>query len=178
MKQLKLLIITEMGLFDNFTKSKTTEMEPVKAVAIAMMFVIAADGEMKPEEAGQFLSMLGGKEVNGVIVIGGQYPGLLSDCKAYVKSNKVEDFIKVSDKILTDSMKMYVIMNQLDSSLSDGVPDATEQEIIGKFMAGWNISQERVKPIYDVILFKNDRSVFLDLSSAKNKDGYAFKVAL
>jgi hypothetical protein len=167
-----------MGLFDNLKKPKEGEMTPIKAVAVSMAYIIGSDGEIGPEEVGQLLSMLGGKSSSTGIVVGGQSKGFVEECFNYAKSNDVVEFIKVADSILTDSMKMYVLMNQIDSSLSDGNPDRLEQELIGKFVNGWGIDQERLKPVFEIISFKNDREVFLNIESPKNKEGFTFKVSI
>jgi hypothetical protein len=167
-----------MGLFDNLKKPKEGEMTPIKAVAISMAYIIGSDGEIGPEEVGQLLSMLGGKSTSSGIVVGGQSKGFVEECFSYAKVNDVVEFIKASDTVLTDSMKMYVLMNQIDSSLSDGNPDKLEQELIGKFVSGWSIDQTRLIPVFEIISFKNDRTVFLDVESPKNKEGFTFKVSI
>jgi hypothetical protein len=167
-----------MGLFDIFKKQANDDMDPIKAVTISMFYIMGSDGEIQSEEVGQLLSMIGGKEVNGQIQVGGQYPGLMTSVKSYVKSIKVEEFIKASNSILTDSMKMYILINQIDSALSSGESDSNEQEMIFKFMDGWGIDPERVKPIFQMIEFKNDRSVFLDINNPKNKEGFVFNVKI
>jgi uncharacterized tellurite resistance protein B-like protein len=167
-----------MGLFDIFKKQANEDMDPIKAVTISMFYIMGADGEMQSEEVGHLLSMLGGKEVNGQIQVGGQYPGLMKSVKEYVKSVKVEDFIKASNSILTDSMKMYILINQINSALSNGESGSEEQEMIFKFMEGWGIDSERVKPIFQMIEFMNDRSVFLDINNPKNKEGFVFNVKI
>jgi len=72
---------------------------------------------------------------------------------------------------LTDAQKMCLV-NIIDSSLSDGDAETQEQQLIAKFLKAFEISEERFKPFFEVILLKNNRSVFLNPNHAKNQSRY------
>ncbi|CAM5719602.1 Tellurite resistance protein TerB OS=Lysinibacillus sphaericus OX=1421 GN=LS41612_12790 PE=4 SV=1 [Lysinibacillus sphaericus] len=56
---------------------------------------------------------------------------------------------------------MCILVNIIDSSLSDGEAEIQEQQLFAKFLKAFGISEERFKPFFEVIVLKNDRSVFV-----------------
>jgi uncharacterized tellurite resistance protein B-like protein len=167
-----------MGLFDMFRSDKGTAMTPHKILAISMLYIMASDGEYDNEEVGQLLSVLGGEERNGVIYVGGNNSNLLDESVRYVKKNSVESFLSEvkSLNILSDAQKVYILCNMLDSSLSDGESESAEQKLFYKFMEAFGISEERLKPFFQVIYLKNDRSIFLNPNNPKNSPDYKVKL--
>jgi hypothetical protein len=167
-----------MGLFDMFRTDTGATMTPHKILAISMLYVMASDGEYDNEEVGQLLSVLGGEERGGVIYVGGNNPNLLNEATQYVKQHSVEHFLAEvkSLNVLTEAQKIYILVNMLDSSLSDGQAEAQEQNLFYKFMASFDIPEERINPFFQVVYFKNDRSIFLNPNSPSTKTAPAIKL--
>ncbi|MDF2960484.1 MAG: Tellurite resistance protein TerB [Paenibacillus sp.] len=162
-----------MGLFDMFKGDKSTEgMTPHFAFATSLLYMMQSDGEMDHEEVGQLLSVLGGEENNGVIGVGANNRALLDRALKYIRSNSIEKFLSEAAPILTDAQKICILINLVDSSLADGQPEKEEQELFGKFLNGFGITEDRFTPFFEVIMLKNDRSVFLDQNHPKNQAGY------
>ncbi len=57
---------------------------------------------------------------------------------------------------------MCIMVNLIDSSLADGEPEREEQELFAKFLQAFDITEERFRPFFEVIVLKNDRSVFIN----------------
>jgi uncharacterized tellurite resistance protein B-like protein len=168
-----------MGLFDMFKgdKGKNEQgMTPHFAFTASLFYMMGADGEMDNEELGQLLAVIGGKDKGGTIYIGGNNDDLLENVMKYVRKNSVDKFLAEAAPILTDAQKMCILVNLVDSSLADGEAEREEQQLFGKFLQAFGISEERFKPFFEVIVLKNDRSVFTNQSHVKNQPGY--KVAL
>ncbi|ULL18513.1 TerB family tellurite resistance protein [Paenibacillus sp. H1-7] len=162
-----------MGLFDMFKGDKSTEgITPHFAFATSLLYMMQSDGEMDAEEVGQLLSVLGGEEKNGVIGVGANNRALLDRAVKYVRSNSVDKFLSEAAPVLTDAQKICILINLVDSSLADGEPEREEQELFAKFLQGFGISEERFTPFFEVIMLKNDRSVFLNQNHPKNQPGY------
>ena len=151
-----------MGLFDMFKGDKGQEMTPHKALTVSMLYIMASDGEIDSEEIGQLLSVIGGENRNGSIVVGGSNPNLLRESLDYVRKTRWTDFLTevTAANVLSEEQKLYICVNMLDSSLSDGTPEPQEGEVIMKFLDAFGISEEKFKPYYDAIAFKNNRKVF------------------
>ncbi|MBD0382504.1 tellurite resistance TerB family protein [Paenibacillus sedimenti] len=162
-----------MGLFDLFKGDKSTEgMTPHFAFATSLLYMMKSDGEMDHEEIGQLLAVLGGEEKNGVIGVGANNRELLDRAMKYTRNNPIEKFLQEAAPILTDAQKICILINLVDSSLADGEPEKEEQVLFAKFLNGFNISEERFTPFFEVISLKNDRSVFLNQNHPKNQPGY------
>jgi hypothetical protein len=167
------LEVFRMGLFDIFKGDKSTEgMTPHFVFATSLLYMMQSDGEMDHEEVGQLLAVLGGEEQNGVIGVGANNRQLLDRALKYIRSNPIEKFLKEAAPVLTDAQKMCILINLVDSSLSDGQPEQEEQLLFAKFLDGFGISEERFTPFFEVIVLKNDRSVFLNQNHPKNQPGY------
>ncbi|MFB9329959.1 TerB family tellurite resistance protein [Paenibacillus aurantiacus] len=162
-----------MGLFDMFKGDKSTEgMTPHFAFATSLLYMMKSDGEMDTEEIGQLLAVLGGESNNGVIGVGANNRALLDRALKYTRSNSVDSFLREAAPVLTDAQKMCILVNLVDSSLADGEPEREEQELFAKFLAAFNITEERFKPFFEVIVLKNDRSVFINQNHPMNQPGY------
>ncbi|MEF3192466.1 MAG: TerB family tellurite resistance protein [Campylobacterales bacterium] len=161
-----------MGLFDLFKGDKGETMTPHLAFATALLYMMAADGEMDNEEVGHLLSVLGGAKNGNSIGVGANNQELLNRAFKYMRSTPLEKFLEEATPLLSDAQKICILLNLLDSSLSDGVPEKEEQEIFGKIMKAFGISEERFRPFFEVIAMKCDRSIFVDPNHPKNSPNY------
>ncbi|ATF12008.1 TerB family tellurite resistance protein [Brevibacillus sp. HB1.2] len=161
-----------MGLFDMFKTDKGEEMTPHFGFACSLLYMMKSDGEMDHEEIGQLLAVLGGEESNGVIGVGANNRQLLENAMKYTRNNSIEKFLGEVTPLLTDAQKMCILVNLIDSSLADGQPEREEQELFGKFLTAFGISEDRFRPFFEVIVLKNDRGVFVNQNHPKNQPGY------
>lgn len=170
-----------LGLFDMFKGDKAHNeqgMNPHFAFATSLLYMMGADGEYDNEELGQLLSVIGGKNKGGTVYIGGNNDDLMDKAIKYVRQNSLDQFLKEAAPILTDAQKMCILVNLIDSSLADGEAEREEQEFFGKFLNAFGISEERFKPFFEVIVLKNDRSVFLNPNHAKNQPGFKVELSI
>lgn len=168
-----------MGLFDMFKSDSGDKMTPHLAFATSLMYMMSADGEIDNEEVGHLLSVLGGQDQgNGVVGVGAQSQALLDSAVRYRRKNSVETFLQEATPLLSDAQKMCILINLIDSSLADGQPEQQEQELFGKFLRAFNVTEERFRPFFEVIMLKNDRSVFTNQSHPKNQPGYQVKLSI
>ena len=110
-----------MGLFDMFKSDSGDKMTPHLAFATSLLYMMSADGEMDNEEVGHLLSVLGGQDDGrGTIGVGAQNQALLDSALKYRRKNSVETFLQEAAPLLSDAQKMCMLVNLIDSSLSDG----------------------------------------------------------
>ena len=166
-----------MGLFDMFKGDKSEEMTPHFAFATSLLYMMGSDGEMDQEEVGQLLAVIGGQEKNGTIYVGGNNDDMFQRAIKYVRKNSIDTFLNEAAPILTDAQKICILVNLVDSSLADGESEREEQELFAKFMKAFNISEDRFRPFFEVIVLKNDRSVFINQNHPKNQAGYQVKLS-
>jgi uncharacterized tellurite resistance protein B-like protein len=166
-----------MGLFDMF-KGDAGEVTPHFAFATSLIYMIGADGKVENEEIGQLLAVLGGEDSGGTIGVGAQNQKLLDRAFRYQQNNSADTFLAEITPILTDAQKMCILANILDSSLSDGTAAPEEQALFNQFLQAFGISEERFKPFFDVMVLKNDRSVFTNMEHPSNQPGHTVQLKL
>ncbi len=160
-----------MGLFDLF-RGDSTEMTPHLALAISLIYMIAADGVIENEEIGHLLQVLGGSDEGGTIGVGANNKVLLDRAFKYVKKKSPDQFLVEASPILTDAQKLCILCNLCDSLLSDGTAAPQEQALFGKFLNAFGVTEDRFRPFFEVIATKNDRGVFTRQNHPKNQSGY------
>lgn len=162
-----------MGLFDMFKGDSGEQMTPHLAFVTSLLYMMSADGEIDNEEVGHLLSVLGGQDDGrGSIGVGAQNQKLLDSAIRYRKKHAVDQFLAEATPLLTDAQKMCILVNLVDSSLSDGQAEPEEQQLFGKFLQAFGVGEDRFRPFFEVIVLKNDRSVFTNQSHVKNQPGY------
>lgn len=162
-----------MGLFDLFKSDSGDKMTPHLAFATSLLYMMSADGEIDNEEVGHLLSVIGGQDDgSGSIGVGGQARDLLDSALKYRRNNSIDTFLQAATPLLSDAQKMCILVNLIDSSLVDGQPEPEEQQLFGKFLNAFGISEERFRPFFEVIMLKNDRSVFTNANHPKNDSSY------
>jgi uncharacterized tellurite resistance protein B-like protein len=161
-----------MGLFDRFKSDQGQQMTPHLAFATSLMYVMAADGEMDNEEIGHLLSVLGGAKQGGSIGVGANNRALLDQAVRISRTKPIDQFLAEVTPILTDAQRVSILLNLVDSAMSDGEAEPEEQQLIGKIQHAFGISDERFAPFFDVLIAKNDRSIFVDQSHPNNQPGY------
>lgn len=166
------------GLFSMFRGDKGDKMTPHLAFATALMYMMRSDGEMDNEEVGALLAVLGGEEQNGVIGVGANNRVLLDKAQQYARRNSIDTFVNEVAPILTDAQRICILINLIDMSFADGQPEPQEQEIFTRIQRGFGISDERFRPFFEVIMIKNDRSVFVNQSHPANAPGHTVKLSV
>lgn len=162
-----------MGLFSMFKSDKGEDMTPHKAFAIALIYGMGADGEMDAEEVGHLLAVIGGsRDGSGTIGVGAQNKALLDSALRYVRSHSPDQFLAEATPILTTAQRLCILMNLVDSALSDGEAEIEEQQLFDKMQKAFGITDEQFKPYFEVIMLKNDRSVFMNKNHPKNSPDF------
>ena len=168
-----------MGLFDMFKSDSGDKMTPHLAFATSLIYMMSADGEIDHEEIGHLLSVLGGQDQgNGTVGVGAQNQALLDNAVKYRRKNPIDTFLHEAAPLLSDAQKMCILVNLIDSSLVDGQPEPEEQALFGKFLQAFGVSEARFRPFFEVIVLKNDRSVFTNQNHPKNDASYQVKISL
>lgn len=168
-----------MGLFDMFKGDSGEKMTPHKALATSLLYMMSADGEMDHEEIGHLLAVLGGQDNgNGTVGVGAQNQALLDSALKYRRTHSVDEFLKEATPLLSDAQRMCILLNLLDSSLSDGQPEPEEQQVFGKFLQAFGVSETRFKPFFEVLMLKNDRTVFTRQDHPMNSAGYQVRLSV
>lgn len=159
---------------DKFMKAEVdTTITPHLAFVVSLLYMIASDGVIQNEEIGQLLAVLGGEEgPDGEMLVGDENEKLLRSAQAYVEEHSIEDFLEEASPMLLDVHKMAILTNICDSLLSDGKAESAEQALFNKFLIAFDVSEERFQPFFEVLILKNDRTVFSYKNHPKRREDY------
>ena len=135
-------------------------MTPWLAFAISLIYCVAADRDVDAYEVGRLVSAFGGKVSPDVIKVGATHRDLFHRAIQYVRTRESDDFLTEATPILSEKQRMTILLNMVDSALADSRADPAERKLLEKFQKAFGISDERFRPYFEVILLKNDRSVF------------------
>ena len=168
------------NFIDKFMKAKVdTEMNPQLAFVVSLLFMIASDGVIQNEEIGQLLAVLGGEEgPDGQMTVGDRNERLLRSAQAYIEKHSVHEFLEEATPLLNDVQKMSILINICDSLLSDGKAEAPEQKLFNIFLKAFNVSEERFQPYFEVLILKNDRTVFSFSKHPKCREDYKVRLVV
>jgi len=165
-----------MGLFDRFKSDQGQQMTPHLAFATSLIYCMGADGEMDNEEIGHLLSVIGGATERGQIGVGANNRALLDQAVRIARTKPVDQFLAEVTPMLTDAQRMCILLNLVDSAMSDGQAEGEEQDLVAKFQRAFGISDERFVPFFEALHVKNDRTVFLNPGHPHNQNGYVVEI--
>ncbi len=132
----------ELGSPDSITLS------PALVLAVALLYMMAADGEIEEAESSQLQSVVGNNDA------------LLSAALAYVQSVPIEAFLEKAPEVLSQQDKLCILVNVFDSLLADGRADQEELDLFGQMRSAFGVTEASFKNSVRVITLKNDKSVF------------------
>jgi len=135
-------------------------MTPWLAFAISLIYCVAVDREVGANEGGWLVSAFGGKIAPDLIEVGASHRDLFHRAVEYVRTHEADDFLAEATPILTEKQRLSILLNMVDSALADSRAEPAERKLVGKFQRAFGISDERFRPLFEVILLKNDREIF------------------
>jgi uncharacterized tellurite resistance protein B-like protein len=135
-------------------------MTPSLAFAISLIYCVTVDRDVDAHEVGQLISAFGGKVGPDLIEVGADQRDLFRRAVDYVRTRKSDDFLAEATPILTETQRLCILLNMVDSALADSKAEPEERKLLAKFQRAFGISDERFRPFFEVILLKNDRGIF------------------
>ena len=136
-----------MGLFDMFKGGAELDITPRRALTVSLIYCMGADGEIDPEEVGHLVSVLGR----------GATRDELDRCLKYARTTPIEKFLETAAPKLGPTQRMCILLNMVDSAMSDGEAEPGEQELIGRFQQAFGIGHAELEPHFRALVIKNDR---------------------
>jgi uncharacterized tellurite resistance protein B-like protein len=136
-----------MGLFDMF-KSEPLKLTPKLALAVSLVYMMAADGQMEEQEIGHLHSVVGSDDA------------LIDTAVKYVRSVRLEQFLADAPTVLNSQQKLCLLINMADSLLSDGRAEQSEQQLFHRALTAFGMTEDSFRPYFETLAIKNNRSVF------------------
>lgn len=121
--------------------------EPVVYLAAALMFAAASDGEMADSER---------QYIHEIV---SQSPNALEAGLTYYEAKTIDALLLDMAK-LNDQQKLCILANVVELCMKDGSFRSKEQDLIAKMADAIDVARDTVENIRNVLLIKNDTSVF------------------
>ena len=154
-------------------KEERQPMTPHFALAIALLYMLTADGSIGQQEVGQLEAVIG------------QFDGLQHVALKYVRSVKLKQFLNEASAVLQPEQKIYILTNVCDSMLSDGEVAQLEDKLFLSMLTAFGFSEKTFARYLQVLETKNlkpfDTSEFKNrvtherMTGAEEVDGVVFK---
>ncbi len=125
------------------------DLTPRNCLVASLLYCMASDGEMDEEEIGHLLSVMGPRASREA----------LNAALRYCRATPVEAFAAEAAQKLRPDQKLCILLNVIDSAMSDGEAEPQEQQMVMGLMQSWGLSQAELEPHFRTLAAKNDRAV-------------------
>ena len=119
------------------------KLTPHLAWAAAMIYLLASDGSMGPQEIGRLQAMMG------------EFDGLPKAGVKYALKFKSEPFFILATEFLSHEQKTFILMNACDLLLSDGVEDAAEKAVFDRMRNAFGYTEAQFDAFRVALAAKN-----------------------
>jgi len=150
---------------------------PLFLLATSMAYLIEADTRTTFEEKAQLAAALG-KHVSSGEISREELHAIVADAFDYAEDNSVDSFLVDLGTTLTPGQKTAVIINMYDAMLVDGSVAVGEKRVMQKFVNSFGLGRNTMKVIREIIMIKNDTTVFTDQSHPQNDPKYVLDVKM
>jgi uncharacterized tellurite resistance protein B-like protein len=149
------------------------ELSPLQALAIGTAYVVMADKKALPEERASLVSLLG-KHVSRRELSSTQIQRLTADSFAYVAKYEYEKFLMSIEATLTPAQIISILSNMYEIMIVDGNVVSREKELIEEFFRFFDVDRRVVNTIREVLMVKNDTTLFLRIDHPNNSRDFRF----
>ncbi len=153
--------------------SAEPKLTPLQILAIAEVYVLMADDKVVPEERATLISLFG-KHVSKKEIPSSDVQRLTTNAFAYVEKHAFEDFLIAIESAITPAQAIAIYANMYEAMLVDGNVVTLEKELVEKFHRFFCIEKRIVNTIREIIMVKNDTSIFLREDHPNNGDEFRF----
>jgi len=113
------------------------------ALAIALLYMLTADGSIGANEVGQLETVIG------------EFEGLQNVALKYVRSVKLKQFLDEASVLLQQEQKLYILMNVCDCMLSDGEVARLEDKLFLNILTAFGFTEKTFARYFQVLETKN-----------------------
>ena len=123
------------------------ELTPFLSLAVALLYMLMADGEIDDHESSQLQAVIGGNQ------------DVLELAFEYVETIALEQFLKDAPAVLSNEDKLCILCNLCDCLLADGVCEQVEDALFQKICLSFGYSSKSFTTYYSAISLKNEKSL-------------------
>jgi uncharacterized tellurite resistance protein B-like protein len=147
------------------------EMSPLFALAVALAYMIQSDATASTQEKAEFLTVFG-KLLISEEMSKAQVERLTRESFDYAGKTPLPAFIKKITPKLSVAQKMAMLVNLYDAMLVDGTVNEAERSVFRDFQHAFLVNEKTVKIIREVLMLRNDISLFTNPSHPFNNDDF------
>ncbi|MBP2494062.1 putative tellurite resistance protein B-like protein [Methylobacterium sp. PvP062] len=136
-------------MFNMFKSQSSLDLSPRNCLAVSLLYCMASDGEIDPEEVGHLMSVLGRNATRQ------QLDAVLK----YMRSTPPDQFLGEVATKLRPEQKLCIVLNMIDSAMSDGEAEPGEERLILQFAQAFGLTESELTPHFRTLVAKNDRAV-------------------
>lgn len=145
----------QVNLLDDLTHEAGLEavgaekihLTPYLALACALLYMVASDGELDAAETSHLQSVLGGDEE------------VLRYGVHYVQTLSFDGFLIDAPELLSTKDKWCILANVCDALLSDGQADPAELAQFARLKQAFGVEDKQFEPFFKILALKNDKSI-------------------
>jgi len=138
-----------MGLFDKLGGSKEISLTPQAGLLLSAITMVAIDGDVDDDE----LAII--RRLDG----SGRTDAWDSAVKAW-KMKSVEECIPLAANSMNSEQRLSAMANLIDIAMADGVLADAERQLLEAYVQAFEISQEEIERIVNIVSIKNNKSIF------------------
>ena len=132
---------------------KKDELNPKLILAVSLLHMANANGEIANEQMMYLLTVLHGDNK------------LISQANKYIKKSiqigrTLQDFLDEAKDLICDEQKEFIVINMIDIMLSDSNCDVHEERLLGFYLDSFNFDEEKYLNYKSMIYKKNNYDLF------------------
>ena len=120
---------------------------PYLALACALLYMVASDGELDAAESSHLQSVLGGDEE------------VLRYGVHYVQTLSFDGFLIDAPELLSMKDKWCILTNVCDALLSDGKAEPEELDQFARLRQAFGVQDKQFESFFKILALKNDKSI-------------------
>ena len=136
-------------MFGMFKSQAALDLTPRNALIVSLVHCMGADGEMDQEEIAHLFSVLGPNATRAN----------LDACVKYARATQPAAFLAEVAPKLNAAQKLCILLNMIDSAMSDGEAEPGEQALVMQYAQAFGLSEAELEPYFRSLVAKNDRAV-------------------
>jgi len=138
-----------MGLFDKLGGNKELSLTPQAGMLLSAITMATIDGDSDDDELAVIRRLDGS----------GRTDAWDSAVKAW-KMKSLEECIALAAGSMNSEQRIVAIANLIDIAMADGTLAGAEQQLLEAYVEAFEVGEEIIEQIVDVISIKNNKSIF------------------
>lgn len=139
-----------VSLFSKLSVGSGINLTPQAGLLLAAVTMVAIDGDVDEDEMA----------IINRLNSGGERADWDAAFKTW-KGNDAQNCVRLSAAAMNPDQQLVAMANLIDIAMADGVLGDSERALLEAFVATFDVSEDDIQAIVDVIAIKNNKSAFV-----------------